>query len=685
METPSRGSASSPDPLNERGDDPATLPMLSSAARPITRSQRSNSMYSLDPHNRMQPSRFSSPRKQTFHLDVGSGASPQKIRVTVETEDNAESNSGGDALTDDVAHFDEKVNRRLFTASTPVPSLTPKAAATSSRRRQRSPSPSKASPTKTPARKKAGLSTTTTKVPLRGLSDDEGTSENAVVATPKPKRGRPRRSGTPKPLTTIVEPSSTPAATSSKATSSPVKRGRKPRAATPKAEETHGDELASVEDTPVMSSPVKRTPRATRKATPKSSSAATTTRSEAKSTPKSTPKSNPKRTASSAFSGSDAETASDSRPTKRGRGRPRRQAMVPDEMAAIAENVLEEQEHEQITQLAKEPQAEEPNEQQEQDFLASTASASPDPIMGVLDAASAHPFHAPTPNTIRKMRVAVSPAPTSLSSVDLISVQTPARPNFETAPVSLADDEEKHEEEEEEEAAANEDAGEDLAYGAPSADDYFSDNGFGNYDIPETFDDSDDAVETAPIDAASPAPVTGSVHDEELQSPQLMHIADDALVETNDVLEQAEQSVIAQMATYDQDDSEDELAPIVSHSDVIESINDAPVYSEELHAATPQVGQDRVPITPNTQSSPMMEAPTLTITSVAYAGALSEEEAAEVSVASAVIDHVQDDAMVTSSPKNGKNLSLLPSNTFSSRLTPCTRFAFSLSFQFTNT
>ncbi|KIH94947.1 hypothetical protein SPBR_03557 [Sporothrix brasiliensis 5110] len=682
METPSRGSASSPDPLNERGDDAATLPILSSASRPITRSQRSNSMYSLDPHNRMHPSRFSSPRKQTFHLDVGSNVSPQKIRVTVETEDNAADGiDGQDSLADDIpdiADFDEgKVSRRLFPASTPVPSLPLKtssaaAPASSSRRRQRGSSPSKGSPTKTSAtRRKPRLSTTmTTKVPLRGLSDDEGedaSETTGIAATPKPKRGRPRRSGTPKPLTTIVEPSSPITATSAsaaKVASSPLKRGRKPRAATPKAEETTGDELASVEATPALSSPAKRTPRATRKtATPKATPKATPM-----SAPKSTPKRTPKRTASSAFPGSEGESASESRPTKRGRGRPRK-AMVPDEMAAIAENVLEEQLQEErlATQPPNGPRTEEPQKQAELGVFADgTASASPDPIMDDSDAITAHPFHAPTPNTIRRMRVAVSPAPTTLSSVDLISVQTPARPTFDTEPASIVDDEGKHGGDDLERtsadaddtadatAAADEDSGEDFAYGAPSADDYFSENGFGNYDIPETFDHSDNAVETASINATSPAPVARGVHDEELQTTHTAHSATVTLVETADVTDQPGEDIIDQAAASNQGDSEDELAPpIVSHSDAIESTIDAPVYSEDLHTATPQVAQARVLITPDTLSSPMMEAPTLTIPNIMYTGALPEEEqAAEASIAPAAAERVQDDALVTGNRKN---------------------------------
>ncbi|CAK7197702.1 hypothetical protein SEUCBS139899_000350 [Sporothrix eucalyptigena] len=535
METPSRGSgesASSPDPLNERNNDQATMSVLSSAAQRITRSQRSNSLYSLDMRNKMHPSRFSSPRKQTFHLDVGSNVSPQKIRVTVETEDNTPDISNADDALNDIANTEQKVNRRLFTVSTPVPSLTPKTTTTSSRRRRRSPSPAKTSSTNTHGRKKVRLSTTTTKVPLRGLSDDEDTTSNTASATPKPKRGRPRRSGTPKPSKTqTIEPSSPVAATPAKVSASTTKRGRKPRAATPKAEETGQDELASVDATLALSSPIKRTPRAVRKTTPKGT---------------------PKHTGSSAFSESDAEPVTDSRPTKRGRGRPRRQAMAPDEMAAIVENELEEQHATQPDKQAQaqaQAQVQELNEQQIPTTAMRATSASPDPIMDdgndVLDA---QPFHAPTPASIHRTRVIVSPAPTSLSSVDLISVQTPARPNFDTeaAPASINHEEAVQVADEHSDG----DSGDDFAYGAPSADDYFS---------------------------------------------------------------------------------------------------------EDIHATTSQVSHVHAAVSPDTESSPMMDVPTLTVIN-------TELSTIEASNAPVVIDHEQHEAMVTSSPNNDLPSRIIPTS-----------------------
>ncbi|KAL2149459.1 hypothetical protein VTH82DRAFT_8110 [Thermothelomyces myriococcoides] len=89
-----------------------------------------------------------SPRKQTFELDVGDERTPQRLLVTVEAE------SGGPRST----------TRRLFQSPTPK------------QRRL------------TPRRDPKSMVTTTT-VPLRGLSDDEG-------VTPR-RRGRPRKSGTP--------------------------------------------------------------------------------------------------------------------------------------------------------------------------------------------------------------------------------------------------------------------------------------------------------------------------------------------------------------------------------------------------------------------------------------------------------------------------------------------------------
>lgn len=133
---------SSPDPLNESG--PGPTPLTTASSRRVTRSQASQRTHSF----------YTSPRKQTFSLDVGNEISPQKILVTVQTED----------ASDDASNT---VNRRLFQSPTPRRAGRPRASS------------------------KTASNATTTIVPLRGLSDDE-----AEGATPK-RRGRPRKAATP--------------------------------------------------------------------------------------------------------------------------------------------------------------------------------------------------------------------------------------------------------------------------------------------------------------------------------------------------------------------------------------------------------------------------------------------------------------------------------------------------------
>ncbi|KAM7209511.1 hypothetical protein V8F20_000249 [Naviculisporaceae sp. PSN 640] len=127
--------------------DPLTDGVPSSVvARRVTRSQTSQRFYSYK----------ESPRKQTFELDVGNDISPQRIRVTVEADD----------------HSTSGVKRRLFQSPTPKRNM----------------------------RRKTNATTTT--VPLRGLTDDEN---GAFSVAGTPRRGRPRRSGTPrKPATPAV-------------------------------------------------------------------------------------------------------------------------------------------------------------------------------------------------------------------------------------------------------------------------------------------------------------------------------------------------------------------------------------------------------------------------------------------------------------------------------------------------
>lgn len=130
---------SSPDPLNES----AVSSVAPSSVRRVTRSQQSQRFISLD----------SSPRKQTFELQVGDRSSPQRLLVTVETE-------GNDLPA-------PSIRRKLFQSPSPM---------LSARRLGR---------------------TTTTTVPLRDLTEDE--NEDATPTTPR-RRGRPRKSnGTPMP------------------------------------------------------------------------------------------------------------------------------------------------------------------------------------------------------------------------------------------------------------------------------------------------------------------------------------------------------------------------------------------------------------------------------------------------------------------------------------------------------
>lgn len=130
---------SSPDPLNASLQDAAPM-----SSRRVTRSQShtSSRLSSVNP----------SPRKQTFALDVGNGKTPQKIFVTVEADDR----------------HNTDVKRKLFQSPTPRRVI---------RRREK---------------------TTTTVVPLKGLTDDEsGSVSGSVAPTPK-RRGRPpKAAGTP--------------------------------------------------------------------------------------------------------------------------------------------------------------------------------------------------------------------------------------------------------------------------------------------------------------------------------------------------------------------------------------------------------------------------------------------------------------------------------------------------------
>ncbi|KAK3371374.1 hypothetical protein B0T24DRAFT_706337 [Lasiosphaeria ovina] len=131
------GLMSSPDPLNES--------ILTPPSRRVTRSQAPQRLFSLGP----------SPKKQTFELDVGNDLAPQKILVTVEAEDANAS----------------RTSRRLFGTPTPKRSV---------------------------RRSKPSAGTTTTTVPLRGLTDDEAhATSDAPTSRRRGRPPKPRLSGTP--------------------------------------------------------------------------------------------------------------------------------------------------------------------------------------------------------------------------------------------------------------------------------------------------------------------------------------------------------------------------------------------------------------------------------------------------------------------------------------------------------
>ncbi|TLD34064.1 hypothetical protein PspLS_00868 [Pyricularia sp. CBS 133598] len=239
---------SSPDPLG----DPITSSMsrvTRSMARGQTSTQRSQRQGSI---------LASSPRKQTFELDVGNARSPQRILVTVEAEDSATRKT--------------HVNRRLFP-------------------------PQKQATPRSPARR--NVRTTTTTVPLRGLTDDEGPGG---TETPR-RRGRPRKSGTPMPLKTGTPMPSTRKRAGSPLESTP-RRTRRSVSITADSASEMGDDAEDSQETPrarPRKSPVKRSKTPARKT-------ATAPKADAQDTG-----------------------------TAKRRGRPRRQALVPAEMEEMAE------------------------------------------------------------------------------------------------------------------------------------------------------------------------------------------------------------------------------------------------------------------------------------------------------------------------------------------------------------
>ncbi|KAL7762046.1 hypothetical protein ACKLNR_008581 [Fusarium oxysporum f. sp. zingiberi] len=153
MNTPSADIMSSPDPLNDTVEQSVMPPP--STRRVVRSSQRSSRFSSMG--------LGTSPRKQTFELEVGDNKAPQKLLVTVETEEPSATAGPSSA------------RRKLFQDSPYLPI---------SRRRE--------------------MATTTTTVPLKGAIEDDNN------ATPR-KRGRPRKTnGTPLPSAGTKRKSITP-------------------------------------------------------------------------------------------------------------------------------------------------------------------------------------------------------------------------------------------------------------------------------------------------------------------------------------------------------------------------------------------------------------------------------------------------------------------------------------------
>lgn len=156
MNTPSADIMSSPDPLNDTVEQPPrsqskTLSAVPpSTTRRIVRSSQRSSRFSSTGIG-------TSPRKQTFELEVGDNQAPQRLLVTVETEEPS------------VPAGPSSARRKLFQDSPYLPMA---------------------------RRREMATTTTTTTVPLKGAIEDQAQDPDA---TPR-KRGRPRKTnGTPLP------------------------------------------------------------------------------------------------------------------------------------------------------------------------------------------------------------------------------------------------------------------------------------------------------------------------------------------------------------------------------------------------------------------------------------------------------------------------------------------------------
>ncbi|KAL2205365.1 hypothetical protein CC79DRAFT_1335893 [Sarocladium strictum] len=217
--TPSADIMSSPDPLNDTADESAFFP---SSTRRVTRSLMSNRFASRS------ATRSVSPRKQTFELEVGDNSAPQKLLVTVETDDAEPSSVATRRKLFQSPGSQASVRVRQRATTTTVP-LRDEDEPTTPRRRGR---PRKSNGTPIPGagvKRRAG--TPMKRTPRRQMSSqtnetDDALSEISVQATPRStRRGRPPKN---KPAEESVDAIPVPSST---ATTSTRRGGRRRRQA----------------------------------------------------------------------------------------------------------------------------------------------------------------------------------------------------------------------------------------------------------------------------------------------------------------------------------------------------------------------------------------------------------------------------------------------------------------------
>ncbi|KAK8024804.1 hypothetical protein PG990_002627 [Apiospora arundinis] len=292
---------SSPDPL---GDDDMDLPTSSFRPPPPPSSRRiTKSISTGHTHTSMlsqSGSRFTSsrksPRKQTFELDVGDEDAPQRLLVTVE----ANQMMGGSSM---MGSQRGNISRRLFPQQ----------------------------PSSSPARSRSFRreNTTTTHVPLRGLTDDEG-DLGSELNMPR-KRGRPlgSKNGTPAPRG--KKRSGTPLARQSPAK---TRQSKNPESEMSMFSSDAQLDMGTDGVEPTENDPTPRPKAATkgRKNTPAAKRAGGTPA---------------------------VAVPSSSKPTGRKRGRPRK-ALNPDEMAMLTSEVDNREINSDLLLFSEDPRAEDP-------------------------------------------------------------------------------------------------------------------------------------------------------------------------------------------------------------------------------------------------------------------------------------------------------------------------------------